>query len=85
MLRCPMCGGENFDQMTRQLSTGHTVWYGEPGKSGAKTRVWARACMNCGYVVSFVDVEKLLRRFGQPQSDQPPAPGPKRETSRDET
>jgi hypothetical protein len=64
-----MCGSEQFDRQTRQISTGHTVWYGEPGKNGPKTRLWARACLRCGYVVSFVDLEKLHRRFGQPQQD----------------
>jgi hypothetical protein len=69
MLRCPMCGSDQFDAQTRQISTGHTVWYGQPGKNGPKTRLWARACLQCGYVVSFVDLRKLHRRFGLPAQE----------------
>ena len=66
-LQCPVCGESRFDVNSRELSTGHALWYGESGRHGQKTRVFGRACLNCGHVVVFVDVEKLRRRFSQIQ------------------
>ncbi len=68
-LKCPVCGGTQFDHRARELSTGHFVWYGESGRHGPKTRVYGRACLSCGYIVPFVDLQKLRSRFPQPDEN----------------
>ncbi len=58
-LRCPVCGGVGFDEVTRDLATSHALTYGGPGRLGPKTRVYARACLTCGFVLPFVDLDRL--------------------------
>ncbi|MFP4355793.1 MAG: hypothetical protein ACLFUJ_11780 [Phycisphaerae bacterium] len=65
-LQCPICQSERFDHKAREISTGHFVWYGESGRHGPKTRIYGRACLGCGYVITFVDLNKLHERFPQP-------------------
>jgi len=58
-LRCPMCGGTEFDQDRRLTNT----LYSPGGFFGMVTglRVRVRACLRCGFVAQFVDADKVQK------------------------
>ncbi|MBN1556383.1 MAG: hypothetical protein JXA11_16705 [Phycisphaerae bacterium] len=59
ILRCPLCGGTEFDEERRLTNT----LYSPGGFFGMVTglRIRARACLTCGFVAQFVDPEKAKK------------------------
>ncbi len=62
-IKCPICGGAEFDGEDKRLMANGKIFYSPRGFFGLFTglELQPRACLNCGFVATFVDSAKLRK------------------------
>jgi len=66
-LKCPMCGGAEFDGPRRLIAAGYgSSCYVIKWFRPRPLRVRARACLKCGHVTMGVDPDELRWKLGGP-------------------